>query len=102
MTDPVLGLAPRAAASDVTRVKDASKDVLGAARQFESLLVEQMLKSMRESSGGGWMGTGEDQAGGALMEYAEQELSRVIAAGGGFGLAQMISQGLARDRDGGR
>jgi Rod binding domain-containing protein len=100
MTNPVSG--PLSLDLSATRNKESAGEILSAARQFESLLVEQMLRSMRESSGGGWMGTGEDQAGGALMEYAEQELSRVIAAGGGFGLAQMISQGLARDRDGGR
>jgi flagellar protein FlgJ len=70
-----------------------------SAQQFESLLIEQMLRSMRETEGEGWMGGGSDQAGSTLMEYAEQEMSRVIAAGGGFGLAKMVRESLTPRSD---
>jgi len=65
------------------------------AGQFEALLVGQMLKSMRESVSGGWLGTGDDPSGGAVSDLAEQHLAAVIAANGGFGLAATIRAALA-------
>src|SRR5574340_708439 len=63
-----------------------------AARDFESLLVGQMLRSMRE--GDGWLGAGEDQAGMQAMEFAEEQFARALAASGGLGLSGIIVRGL--------
>lgn len=70
-----------------------------SAEQFEALLIEQMLRSMRSAEGEGWMGTGSDASGASLMEYAEQEISRVIASGGGFGLAKVVRESLTPRSD---
>lgn len=70
------------------------KKAHGAAQQFETLLVAQLLKSTHQS-GGGWMGTGEDQAGQTAMDYAEEQFASAIVAGGGLGLAKIIEKGLA-------
>lgn len=69
--------------------------ILEAATQFEAMLLEQMFKTMRESSEGGWMGSGE-ASGTTMTEYAEQEFARVMAAGGGFGIAKTLVEGLSR------
>ncbi|MBN9661688.1 MAG: rod-binding protein [Acidobacteria bacterium] len=66
------------------------------AQQFESLLIGQIMHAMRESSGGGWMGTGEDQAGSTMGDFAEQHLAQIMTQQGGFGLASLIEQGLTR------
>ena len=77
--------------------KDADpKRVLDAARQFESLLLSQMLRSMRESGSQGWMGTGEDQTGASAMELAEEQFAQALSASGGLGLAQMVEASLNR------
>ncbi|MDQ6678510.1 MAG: hypothetical protein M3Z09_14585 [Acidobacteriota bacterium] len=68
----------------------------GAAHQFETLLIAQMLKTMREG-GSGWLGTGEDQAGEAAIGMAEEHFAAALSAGGGFGLSQMVEHGL-KDR----
>jgi len=65
----------------------------GAAKQFETLLIGQMLKTMREG-GSGWLGTGEDQAGEAAIGMAEGHFAAALSAGGGFGLSQMVERGL--------
>lgn len=65
-----------------------------AAQQFESLLVAQLLKSSHQS-GGGWLGTGDNQSGQAAMDYAEEQFASAIVAGGGLGLTKVIEQGLA-------
>ena len=70
------------------------KRVLDAARQFESLLLSQMLRSMRESGSQGWMGTGEDQTGASAMELAEEQFAQALSASGGLGLAQMVESSL--------
>ena len=65
-----------------------------AAKQFEALLIGQMLKSMRES-GSGWLGSGEDQAAESAMGMAEEHFAAALSASGGFGLTADIQRGLA-------
>ena len=76
--------------------KTPDSKAAGAAKQFESLLIAQMLKSMHQS-GSGWLGTGEDQAGQAAMDFAEEQFASAITAGGGLGLAKVIESGLNRE-----
>jgi flagellar protein FlgJ len=66
-----------------------------AAGEFESLLLTELLKSMREASSEGWLGGGEDQAGSTMVEMAEQQLAQALAASGGLGLSNLVVQGLA-------
>ena len=77
-----------AAAPDKAQLKK-----VGAAKDFEALLIGQMLKSMREESSG-WLGTGEDQSGESAFGLGEQELAKAISSGGGFGLAKAIEPNL--------
>ena len=76
------------------KVADSPEKIADAIQQFETLLIEQMLRSMRSSDSDGWMGTEKDSSSESLMEYAEQEFARVIANNGGFGLAKLLSDGL--------
>jgi Rod binding domain-containing protein len=69
------------------------------ASQFEALLISQMMKSARESSAGGWGGESDDKAGDSMMEMAEQQLSQLLAAGGGLGLAKLVIQGISVKTD---
>jgi Rod binding domain-containing protein len=64
-----------------------------AAAEFEALLIGQMLRGMRESGSGGWLGSGSGESE-SLMEMAEQQLARVLAARGGLGLATLVTDGL--------
>jgi Rod binding domain-containing protein len=71
-----------------------NKKATVAAGQFESLLIAQMLKSMRESESG-WLGTGEeDSASDSAMAMAEEHFASAITAAGGFGLAKIVNAGL--------
>jgi flagellar protein FlgJ len=69
--------------------KDDPKKVKESAKQFEALLIGQMMKSMRDSEGG-WLGTGEDQAGDSAMEYAQENFAQSLANSGGLGLSSTI------------
>jgi flagellar protein FlgJ len=77
-----------------TEKTDSPERIRETAGQFESILIGMMLKSMRESSGGGWLGTGDEQALSSLSELAEQQVAQALASSGGFGLAEMVVQGL--------
>jgi len=76
-----------------TRSPDTPEKLQKAAKDFEALLIGQMLKSVRESSFGGGWGTG-DQAGDVAVEMAEQQMSQMLASNGGLGLAHLITKGL--------
>jgi Rod binding domain-containing protein len=93
MIDATLPAAATTALS--TKGGDSKEKVQEAARQFEALLIGQMLKSTRESEGG-WMGTGDDEAGSSAMEYAQEMFAQALSARGGLGLATLVVQGLDR------
>ncbi len=72
--------------NDPAKVRDAAK-------QFESLLISQMMKSMQDSEGG-WMGTDADDASSSAMEYGTEMFAQAMAASGGLGIAHMVASGL--------
>lgn len=59
-----------------------------AAREFEGLLITQMLRSARESM----ENSGGDAS--ALLDMGEQQIGKLLAAQGGLGLASLVCQGL--------
>lgn len=82
-----------------TTPKEDPKKVKDSARQFEALLIGQMMKSMRDSEGG-WLGTGEDQAGSSAMEYAQENFAQSLANSGGLGLSSMIVKSFQKSSGG--
>jgi len=79
--------------------KDTPEKISGVAKQFEALMIGQMLKSAREANGGGWLSdedSQDDQTGSLVMELAEQGFSQAIAARGGLGIADMVSKQIER------
>lgn len=85
---------------DVSQTKvDTPEKISGAAKQFEALMIEQILKSARDTSGGGWLGGDDDpddQTGSLVMELGEQGLAQAMAVNGGLGIAKMVTANLER------
>ncbi len=75
--------------------KDDPVKVAESAKQFEALLIGQMMKSMRDSEGG-WLGTGEDESASSAMEYAQENFAQSLANSGGLGLASLVVKGLQK------
>ena len=78
-------------ASNDLASKDQPQRIAAAAREFEAVLIEQMLKETRSGSG---LGDEQDQAGSALREMADQQFARVIAGQGGLGITKVLVQSL--------
>jgi Rod binding domain-containing protein len=66
----------------------APTKVEGAAKQFEALMIAQMLRTAREDT--------EDSSSSAstMLDVADQQFSQVLANNGGLGLAKLIVKGL--------
>lgn len=58
----------------------------GAAKDFEGLLLAQILKSSHIED--------DDDAASAAVSFGEEQLARSISANGGIGLAKLIEIGL--------
>jgi Rod binding domain-containing protein len=82
------------AASDFNPSDSEKQKEIGAAKDFEAILIGQMLRSVREEDSG-WLGTGDDGAGATAFGLGEEELAKAMAAGGGLGLSKVIASGLA-------
>ena len=80
----------------LTDASSKTDDIAGAAKQFEALIAGEVLKAVRESSEGGWLGNGDDQTGELTLEMAEQSFAQALAARGGFGIAKIVTAALAR------
>ena len=87
-------LAEKASGSPAAPPKSSPGKIENAARQFESLLIAQILRSMHESGSAGWLGTGDDQSGESAMELAEEQFAQALSSRGGLGLSRLIVQGL--------
>lgn len=76
--------------------EDTPEKILQASKQFEALIIGQLLRTVHESGDGGWLGTGEDEAGGTAMQLAEESFAQSMANSGGFGVSKMIQKHLAK------
>src|SRR5260370_1197875 len=80
----------------LAQASSKSNKVASAAKQFEALIMGQVLKAARESSDGGWLGSGGDQTGELTLEMAEQEFARALSAKGGLGIAKLVTSSFDR------
>ena len=70
--------------------------VQAAAKQFEALMIAQLLKEARGDEGG-WLGGGEDTGSATAAGLAEEQFAQALAQNGGLGLsAQIVSSLSAR------
>lgn len=82
-----------------TEVPDSKpRDLAGAARQFEALLLSQLLKSACDAATliGGEPGVAECTA----VEMAQEQFANALAEQGGLGLARMIVNSTAAQSKG--
>jgi Rod binding domain-containing protein len=66
----------------------APTKVEGAAKQFEALMIAQMLRTARENT------EDQDSSASTMLDVADQQFSQILSNNGGLGLAQLIVKGL--------
>ncbi len=66
------------------------KKLSEAAKQFEALMISQMMKSVRDSSDSGWLSDGDEAGEDSSTGMAEEQFAQAMASSGGLGLAQMV------------
>jgi flagellar protein FlgJ len=105
---PLLGAAPQTKSPEkdrqpattfheiLSRATTKTDKVSDTAKQFEALVVGQVLKAAREASQGGWLGGDSDETGELTLEMAEQGFAQALAARGAMGIAKLVTPMLRR------
>jgi Rod binding domain-containing protein len=89
---------PRTASEKLSE-SDTPEKIEGVAKQFEAVMIQTLLKTAREASGGGWLGdegSPDDESGSLVMDMAEQGMAQAMATRGGLGIAKMVTKNLER------
>ncbi len=84
----------RAAAGTPSPASRDREEIRTLAQEFESMLMLQMLRQMRQS-----MLAGDEESGlgaGTMTDTIDVELSRALSRAGGFGLADTLGRSLER------
>jgi Rod binding domain-containing protein len=68
------------------------KSIHRVAQEFESLLISQLLKSMKQ----GALSEEDDGANDSVMQYAQESMARVLSQNGGIGMASVIERALTQ------
>lgn len=84
MTDALSAVTP----ASMGTTSPAPTKVEGAAKQFEALMIAQMLRTARENTEDG------DSSSSTMLDVADQQFSQVLANNGALGLAKLIVKGL--------
>jgi Rod binding domain-containing protein len=82
---------PFAAQSSPAQTKP--RNAAEAAKQFEALMIAQMLRAAHESASGS-LNDDDASSSDAMFDVAGLQFAQVLANNGGLGLAKMIVQGL--------
>ncbi len=70
------------------------QNIAEAAKQFEALMIAQLLKSARGDQNG-WMGSGEDSGDAMASGLAEEQFAQALAQSGGLGLSKQFVSSLS-------
>ena len=72
----------------------APQTVAAAAKQFEALMIAQILKEARGEEGG-WLGSEGDAGSATAAGLAEEQFAQALAQNGGLGLSTQIVSSLS-------
>ena len=75
--------------AEVEQARRATKLSAGA-HEFESMMLQEMLKGLRFGQAPGEAGEETSGAAGTLQSYGTEALAKAITSGNGFGIARRI------------
>ena len=79
--------------------KPEGTKIAQCAKEFEGLLIGQMLRSAREATPGGNNANSDEDSNSTLIELGEQQLGQALAASGALGIAKIVAAGLVKHAD---
>ena len=94
MSAPVT-LGETTAATAVLPSARQPKGIVDAAKQFEALMISELLKEARGDEGG-WLGSGDDSENATTASLAEEQFAQALASNGGLGLSRQIVASMSR------
>jgi peptidoglycan hydrolase FlgJ len=91
-------IAGRASAATAT-AGAANPKLVNAARQFESMMLQELLKPMRsgEDSWGGDTDKSSDSSMDTISSFGTEAVATAISKGGGFGIARKVIQQVTQE-----
>ncbi|MEX2301135.1 MAG: hypothetical protein WD733_09375 [Bryobacterales bacterium] len=92
---PESSLGVTRAESAAGRIENDPQKLAQAAKEFESLLLAQILKTARETGSGGWLGAGEGHGMTSTMELAETQLAQAMAEQGALGIGKLLASSVS-------
>ena len=99
MTTPILGSLPQRDTLDPESIRHAGNAASQAAaigRQFEAMLIQEVIKTARAAGGGGWLGEDAGETSEATAEMGEEFLARAMAGHGGLGLGKELAKSIEK------
>lgn len=95
MSSPLSAASPVTAPSTPGDGQAKPKNAAEAAKQFEAILIAQMLRTAHESTGGS-LDDSESSSSNTMFDVAGQQFAQVLANNGGLGLAKMVTNSLPK------
>ena len=86
------------AATDTTMTAAQAAKIASGAKEFESMMLEQMLKPL--NFGGDQDGGEATGAAGTVQGFATEAIAKGISAGGGLGFARQITRQVMAEHHG--
>ncbi len=93
-TPAIRALRPPLTSAASAQAGSSKESLAQAAEEFEAMFAGMLLRMARESSEGGWLGSGEQAGADGIVEFAEQHIARTMAKQGVFGIQQTITQAM--------
>jgi Rod binding protein len=88
-----------ASGNAVATPKASNPKLINAAHQFESIMLQQMLKPMmsKEDSWGGDDGEGRDSSMDTISSFGTEAVATAISKDGGLGIARQVIQQVTQE-----
>lgn len=79
----------------IRRVDSVQEQAAEIGKQFEAMLIQQVVQAARDASGG-WLDDEASQSSEAAAQMGEEFLAKAIAARNGFGLGRTLAASIER------
>jgi peptidoglycan hydrolase FlgJ len=73
--------------------------LVDAAQQFESMLMQELLKPMRAGQDDSWQPKSDDSAADTISSFGIEAVAKAISKGGGLGIATQVIRQVTQEHE---